>query len=54
MPKSAEELKEIISKEEAALLIKAQQQQLTLMEQQALRKLQERPQRSPHISCKKN
>lgn len=42
MPKSAEELKEIISKEEAALLIKAQQQQLTLMEQQALRKLQER------------
>jgi hypothetical protein len=42
MAKSPEELREIINKEEAALLIKAKQQLLTLVEQEALRKLQER------------
>ncbi|MBI2786433.1 MAG: hypothetical protein HYX60_09085 [Legionella longbeachae] len=42
MSTTLEELKKIISEQEAALLIKAKQQQLNLMEQQAFEKLQMR------------
>lgn len=40
MSKSLEELKKIINEQEAALIIKAQQQELNRMEQQAFNKLQ--------------
>ncbi len=42
VPKTLEELKKIINEQDAALMIKAQQERLSLMEQQAFNKLQER------------
>ncbi|KTD40779.1 hypothetical protein [Legionella parisiensis] len=42
MAKTLEELKKIINEQEAALIIKAQQQQLSLIEQQAFEKLRVR------------